>query len=213
MRCKATKRDGTQCKAAPIHGGAVCRMHGGGAPAVKAAAARRAAEAKAAAEMESALVTLGLPVDIDPARALLNEVAVTYGHVQWLRGKVQELSPGELVWGMTQTDNGVGPQGPVDMTTEKAASSVWYQLYMQEREHLAKVSSMALRAGIEERRVKLAEDQGNLVAAVIDRILSAILGWLSTSLPPEAVEQVQGTWVAMVHDVVPRELRALAALD
>lgn len=35
MRCKATTRGGKQCGSKPIRGGAVCRMHGGGAPQVK----------------------------------------------------------------------------------------------------------------------------------------------------------------------------------
>ncbi|MEO5317609.1 hypothetical protein PV761_03310 [Arthrobacter sp. CC3] len=149
--------------------------------------------------MARSVVTLGLPVDIDPAKALLDEIAWSHAHVQWLRGKVQELKAGELVWGVTQTDQGVGPQGMVDMTTEKSAPNVWYQMYLTEREHLVKVSAAALRAGIEERRIKIAEDQGNLVAAVLQRILAAL------NLSPEQ-------W-AEVPTIVPRELRALAALD
>ena len=84
-------------------------------------------------------------------------------------------------------------------TMEKSAPNVWYQLYMTERDHLVKVSAAALRAGIEERRIKMAEDQGNLVAAVLQRILAAL------NLSPEQ-------W-AEVPTIVPRELRALAALD
>jgi len=148
--------------------------------------------------MTKAVVTLGLPVDIDPAQALLDEIAMTYGHVQWLRVKVQALSSEDLVWGQTQTDKGIGPQGPVDTATEKAAPNVWYQMYMTEREHLVKVTTAALRAGIEERRIKMAEDQGNLVAAVVHRILDAL------NLTPEQAE--------MVHVIVPREFRALANL-
>lgn len=163
---------------------------------MRAAAAKRVAEAEAQKEMARAMVTLGHPVDVDPAKALLDEIAVTYGHVQWLRSKVQELSPGELVWGVTQTDQGSGPQGPVDVTTEKSAPNVWYSLYMTEREHLVKVSAAALRAGIEERRIKIAEDQGNMVAAVLQRILAAL------NLSPDQ-------W-AEVPTIVPRELRALA---
>ena len=41
MRCKATTRSGRQCGSLPIRGGTVCRMHGGGAPQVKAAAMDR----------------------------------------------------------------------------------------------------------------------------------------------------------------------------
>lgn len=145
-QCTATsKQSGERCRRAPIKGGTVCKIHGGGSSRVQAAADRRLAEV----EMQDAVKTLGLPVDIDPAKALLDEIAYTYGHVQWLRGKVQELGARELTWGVTQKDDGIGPQGPVDMTTEKSGPNVWYQMYLTEREHLVKVTSAALRAGIE----------------------------------------------------------------
>ncbi|QDG63224.1 hypothetical protein [Pseudarthrobacter sp. NIBRBAC000502771] len=147
--------------------------------------------------MESAIRTLGLPVDVDPGKALLDEIHWTAGHVAWLREKVQELQSEDLVWGKEKHEDGVGPQGLVDVTTEKAGPSVWYELYLKERDHLAKVCALALRAGIEERKVKLAESQGALVADVIRRILNAV------ALTPE--QQI------LVPEVVPRELRALAS--
>lgn len=199
-QCKGTsKQTGNRCGLAPVRGGTVCRFHGGSAPAVKAAARRNVEEAAAREQMARAVTTLGLPVDVDPGKALLDEIHWTAGHVAWLRSKVQELQDSELTWGRTQTDNGVGPQGPVDTVTEKAVPNTWYQLYMAEREHLAKVCSLALRAGIEERKVKLAESQGLLVADVIRRILGAL------GLTP--AQQL------LVPEIVPRELRALAAGD
>jgi hypothetical protein len=195
--CGAKKRDGNPCGAPPIKGGKRCVRHGGKAPQVQAAAARRVAEAAAQEQMVKAVRTLGLPIDVDPGKALLDEIHWTAGHVAWLREKVQELEADDLVWGKTQHDDGVGPQGVVDVTTEKAAPSVWYELYMKERDHLAKVCALALRAGIEERKVKLAESQGALVADVIRRILAAL------GLTPEQQ--------ALVPQIVPEQLRLLAA--
>lgn len=40
-RCTATNRQGKRCGKPPIPGGTVCRMHGGAAPQVKAAAMER----------------------------------------------------------------------------------------------------------------------------------------------------------------------------
>lgn len=41
-QCVATsKQSGKRCRRAPIPGGSVCKIHGGGAPQVKAAAAKR----------------------------------------------------------------------------------------------------------------------------------------------------------------------------
>lgn len=44
-RCTAHRKNGDQCKNAAIKGGNVCRVHGGSAPQVKAAALRRIQEA------------------------------------------------------------------------------------------------------------------------------------------------------------------------
>lgn len=190
------KQAGKTCANTPNEGATRCWRHGGSSPQAKRAAERRIAEQEAKNIVTKAVRTLGLPIDIDPGKALLDEIHWTAGHVAWLREKVQELEAEQLVWGKTQTDQGVGPQGIVDITTEKAGPTVWYELYMKERDHLAKVCSLALRAGIEERKVKLAESQGALVADVIRRILGAL------GLTPEQQQ--------MVPEIVPRELRALA---
>lgn len=217
-RCSGHKRDGSPCGQHPMAGQRVCKMHGGASPQARAAAARRLAEEAARA----AVVTLGLPVDISPTEALLEEVRWTAGHVAWLRERVQELDQqvthivepedddGEaelmshhpnharhgLIWGTTKVvDKGSGAEPGTD-TTEAATPSIWYQLYTQERAHLVTVSAAALRAGVEERRVRLAEQQGDLVAAVIRRILHAL------DLTPEQT--------ARVPEIVPRELRLIA---
>jgi len=193
----------------------VCQKHGGASSTTKRKAAQRLAEEKAA----KAVVTLGLPIDISPTDALLGEVAATAGHVKWLLGQVRELSPADLAWGVTQRtvkegldrvdnwdaevtagdDTGRVRKTPDDWgttTTQKAAPSIWYELYTRERAHLVRVCSEALRAGIEERRVQLAETQGALVAEAIRRILDDL------QLSPEQT--------ARVKDVVPRHLRAIA---
>jgi hypothetical protein len=229
-QCGAKKRDGDPCGAAPIKGGKRCVRHGGKAPQVQAAAARRVAEAAAQEQMVKAVRTLGLPIDIDPGKALLDEIHWTAGHVAWLRDKVQELSTVKtltrgtedrttwtkdgdaefhegseessnpnahsLVWGQTEYRDKTGGEDAGQTVVEQATINIWYQLYLKEREHLAKVCSLALRAGIEERRVKLAENQGLLVADVIRRILGSL------NLTPEQSN--------LVPVIVPRELRALA---
>ena len=198
--CGAKKRDGNPCGAAPMKGQRRCARHGGKSPQAKKAAERRLAEQEATRNMEKAVRTLGITdkyQDVDPGKALLEEISVTYAHVQWLREKVAELDGDDLAWGKVSHEEGVGPEGPIDKITEKAEPSVWYQLYLREREHLVKVTTAALKAGIEERRVRLAESQGELVHRVIRGIL-------------EALNLTTDQW-ALVQTVVPRELRALAA--
>ena len=204
VKCKARKQDGTRCGAWPIRGAEVCRVHGGRAPQVKAAAARRLAEQAA----QQAVRTLGLPVDISPTEALLEEVRWTAGHVAWLRSRVQELAeepthrrvsfdgededlletPGQrgaLTWGTTKVKTGGDDAG----TTQEAKPSIWYELYARKRTHLIKVCDAAIRAGVEERRVRLAEQQGDLLALAIRRILEAF-GLADDPRVPEVVPGV-----------------------
>jgi hypothetical protein len=150
-----------------MHGQEVCHFHGGRAPQNKAAAKRRLA----AEEAKRAVVTYGLPRDIDPADALLEEVCRTAGHVAWLEQQVRALSPEELVWGRAEeVEKGASEFPGTDMTA-KAAPNVWVVLYREERRHLVDVCATAIKAGIEERRVKLAERQGAMLADVIRRLL------------------------------------------
>jgi hypothetical protein len=166
-----------------------CKLHGGSTWSVSKGSHLRLVERKARAVME----TYGLPIETSPADALLAEVHRTAGHVAWLQQRVAELEEHDLVWGTTQIKTG-GEDGG---TTEAAEPNVWLKLYQAERTHLVKVSAEAIRCGIEERRVKLAESQGALVAGVI----RAILGDLNLSADQQA----------LVSEVVPRHLRAVTA--
>lgn len=224
------KNAGKTCELSPAEGAKRCWRHGGSSPQAKKAAERRVAEAAARETMAKAVRTLGLPIDVDPGKALLDEIHWTAGHVAWLRDKVQELTTVQtltrgtedrtvwtkdgdsefvegsdessnpnahsLVWGQTEYRDKTGGEDAGQTVVEQATINMWYQLYLKEREHLAKVCALALRAGIEERKVKLAESQGLLVADAIRRILGAL------ALTPEQQQ--------LVPVVVPRELRALA---
>lgn len=147
--------------------------------------------------------TYGRKVETTAVEALLDEVQWTAGHVAWLRDRVREIEEGELtagdgggehplVWGTTRRKTGGEDWGE----TQEAAPNVWLRLYQTERTHLVKVCSEAIKAGIEERRVRLAEQQGALVAQVIRSILADL------DLTAEQQERIP--------DVVPRHLRALA---
>ncbi len=168
MKCKAIRStNGEPCANWAMRGQEVCRAHGGRARQAKAAAKRRLAEKEARRAVE----TYGLPVDIDPAEALLEEVRWTAGHVRWLRSMVQSLSPDELRWGKSEEVEKGSGEFPGTDTTEKAAPNVWVQLYQAERRHLVDVCATAIKVGIEERRVRLAESQGALIAEVIRGML------------------------------------------
>lgn len=139
--------------------------------------------------------TYGLPVEITPEQAILAEVHRTAGHVAWLEQQVHEMSSRDLIWGVTRVKEGGDDRG----TTEEAIPHAFLKLYREERAHLARVCADAIRAGIEDRRVKLAEAQGTMVANAIRAILA--------DLKLTAAQQ------ALVGTVVPQHLRELALLN
>jgi hypothetical protein len=192
-RCGAKARStGTACTRPVAREGGRCRYHGGAAPQVRSAAERCDAEQ----QLAQAVKTYGLPVDVSPTDALLDEVRWTAGHVAWLRARVQELEQDAISWGkQSELDKQAGEFPGVDIT-HAAAPPVLVDLYLRERKHLLDVCKAAIQAGIEERRVRLAESQGALLADVIRRIL----GDLNLSAEQSA----------MVSEVVPRHLRAVA---
>lgn len=189
-------KGGQRCTGWAMQGQNVCGFHGGQAPQNKAAAKKRMIEEKARRLVD----TYGVKVQTTATEALLEEVQWTAGHVAWLRERVQEIETaaggGEsaLVWGVTRRKSGGEDWGE----TEEAAPSIWLKLYQQERTHLVRVCAEAIKAGIEERRVRLAEQQGELVAAAIKRILDEL------HLTREQLERVP--------EIVPRHLRAIAAI-
>jgi len=191
-KCKAkSRRTGQRCQRWPMLGQDVCPTHGGKAPQNLAAAARRMAEVKAAKYVE----TFGLPREIDPRDALLEEVYRTAGAIDWLHAHIRDLEPEDVVWGKTDEVTKTATEYEGVDTTYAAAVNVWVKLWQDERKHLVDVSKAAISAGIEERRVKLAEQQGALLAGVI----KAVLGDLE--LTPEQAARAPRVVADRLRDV------------
>lgn len=201
--CHATNRRGEPCGNPAMRGQKVCRIHGGKQPAAMAKAAQRVAEAEAVRQAELAVTRFGLKRDVSPSQALLDELQYTAGNVEYFRSKVQAESDERLVMGVARVVNGQRGQE----TTLEAKPSVWYELWMRERDHLVKVAAAAARAGVEQRRIELAEQTGLLVATVVRRILDGMLG----ALVARGVD-VRDVWDDEVRVIVPREFRAIEAV-
>ncbi len=167
-----------------------CKLHGGNTPDHVANGQREMAR--------QAVASFGLPRQVGPRDALLEEVYRTAGAVDWLQRQVQALQSEEVIWGRAEEVVKDSGEFPGTDTTNRAAVHVWVQLWQQERAHLVRVSKEAISAGIEERRVRLAEQQGAMLASVI----KAILGDLDLSPDQQA----------KVATVVPFRLREVAAV-
>jgi PAS domain-containing protein len=192
-RCTAHNAKGAPCGRRPATGTDVCRSHGGAAPQVIAAAERRRAEERA----RQAAARFALPIEIGPGEALLQEIHRTAGMVAWLEVRVEQVagrSPEDLIFGTTKEQTRTSDEhGMVTTVEEAAAVHGWLKLWQTERKHLREVCRDALAAGIEERRVQLAEQHAAQIVTVLRGILADL------GLTPDQQ--------ARVATVVPRHLR------
>jgi hypothetical protein len=197
-RCRATsKQSGERCKRRVKPGALVCDIHGGKTPVIAAAAARRRADMEARSAAENAVARLGLSREIAPDQALTEELHRTAGMVAWLGQVVAGMESGALVWGeLRRVDRDGGKDGPSSEVTSGAAPSVWLQLWQAERKHLAAVARDAIAANVGERRVRLAEQQGALLAVAVRLLL-------------ERLDLSEAQW-SLVPTVVPEVLRSVA---
>lgn len=174
---------GKPCTKYPIKGSTVCKNHGGHAPQVRAKAAQNAARAAAEEQQRKLAATLGDldPADRrDPAEIVAEQIAWRYRHVQWLRARVQAIEPDALVWGVTKETEGDvvvgnGPKAYLDKSEGKvseAKPNVWLGLYLEAAAALEKLCIEAIRVGLEERRVRLAEQEAELWVRMIDGVLT-----------------------------------------
>lgn len=193
-RCTGHRTNGQPCRKNPLKGLTVCASHGGSTKAARAAGKRRTEEAAAVVEA----ARFATRRDIHPADALLELVQWTAGEVDYWRGKVDQLDDEELAGNLvTKTEQGQDKGQPTDLTTTEAAEHIYIRMLAKSSDRLATYAAAALRAGVDERRIALAEGQGAMVAAVIRRILDAL------NLTPDQAE--------LVPTIVPRELRALTS--
>ncbi|MER5420347.1 hypothetical protein [Streptosporangium roseum] len=117
----------------------------------------------------------------------------------WLAEVVGAMERDDLVWGVVEEVEKTATEFTGTDVTRKSAPHVWLSLYQAERKHLTDVCKAAIAAGIAERQVRLAEQQGAIVVDVIRRILDRL-----------DLTQAQS---ALIPSVVPEELRRAAALN
>lgn len=143
-------------------GWGACKLHGGSTPnGGKSAQTKMAAAASA---------TYGLPIEISPTLALMQEVWRTQGHVAWLAEVVKTINQDGLVWGLAEDVVGGKNHGK----TFKAAPNIWLNLYREERKHLAAVTRDAIKAGIEQSRLELEQQRAAAISTAFFGTLDAL---------------------------------------
>ncbi len=113
--------------------------------------------------------------NIDPHTALLEEVQFTAGHVRWLRDTIRWLG-GDADADTNDPSNNHFDEAKLEslnqITNVGLKPSVYLELYQAERRHLITAAKAAISAGVAERTVRLAEDQGRLIAQVVNAIFT-----------------------------------------
>lgn len=151
----------------------MCHKHGGSAPQVRSAADKRL-EARRIA-LEAAELTGRAGTDVHPIEHVMDELTRSAALTLVLE---RHLEGTELV----------SPFG---------ASPLW-DMFERERDRRARLAKLAMDAGVDERRVRLAEHQGQMVFTAINGLLTEI------GLDPSNTE---------VRKMVARHLRAVVEDD
>lgn len=187
--CDAPKRQGEGTCRNPAgwgtsHAGwGTCKLHGGSTDK----GLKNAQEAMIRAAQEK----YGVPREVDPHAALIEELHRTAGHVSWLALQVQTMDDDEMY------DYVGGGPGAVPGTEPH----IWLRLYREERNHFLRVAKTCLDAGIAERQVRVAEQQGVLLA----RAIQGILGELGVANRPETAGIVRKHLIELPMNTVRGE--------
>lgn len=154
QRCTATvKRTRARCRGPRVAGAAVCRMHGGAARQVRAAAAERLLDA----EVRSTLARL----DVDPVDDPLTELSKLAGQVcAWRDAIAQRVNE------LTSIRYSADGAGTEQLRTEVA-------LFERALDRCASVLVAMARLGIDDRLVRISERQADAVVRAVDAAISA----------------------------------------
>lgn len=110
----------------------------------------------------------GVPSELMPGDALLEEVRRTAGIVRWLEYRMATEWSDELI------PLGKEVEGAAFTQWVPTNESEWYAVYQKERQHLARCSKMCLDAGVAERQVKIAEANADLMYQIIASAFKAL---------------------------------------
>lgn len=142
-----------------------CKHHGGSTESGNKHAAKQMA------------VVMGAEVDIEPHEALMLCVRIAAGEVAYCTRKIAELTHEEATGHpVTRTvSEFTGDDGQVYETEQTKHApielNIWIRVRQEALDRLAKFAKMALDAGVEERKVRMAEQWGERLARLLAGIL------------------------------------------
>jgi hypothetical protein len=145
------KKDGRPCGRNPAPGCDVCQMHGAGSAKVRAAGQRRLAAAKLERQAAATLDLVDVQEITDPLGLLLDVLAEIRAYQLFLANHVAEL--GTELTGLSKDD--------VEHVRALVAA------YERALERTAKVAALVVKLNIEERLMRVREDQVRLLESAL----------------------------------------------
>ena len=157
--CGAKTRSGKPCRQYPVQGATRCRMHGGLAPQVQAAARRRVLETRIAGELQRR----GWAPITDPVQAYADLAGEAWAFKELLRDKLAELRD----WTAT------------NMLTGIPELQALVQVYERALDRAQRILTDMLRIGLtaealNQARERPAREQAETFARVLDHLLALL---------------------------------------
>lgn len=156
-------KDGSRCHGKVVEGTSTCRMHPG-----------RNAKIKHLLAVEQRRNPIaGEPKHITPVRGLIWRVEVIAGEIERLDVWIAALQAEEVVWGkISETDD----EEHGKRTVHAARLNMWVQYRAEREREFRLLCSESIQAGVAAEMVKLAREQGELVARVMLAFATEDLG-------------------------------------
>ena len=192
--CGAKTRSGGTCRhTAGANTGHLgvgrCYLHGGRSPQGELSGQLVLARQEA--------TVMGRPLPIEPHEAILQCIAIAAGEVRYASERIAELDLGDAVGPVVTThvrplrhEKGADSTDETvqEIRHEAPALHIWITTRRQAMDRLVQYSATALKAGVEERRVRVAENVGQALADAIRGILTE-LGVASDPRTPAIVRK------------------------
>ena len=126
---------------------------------------------------------MGVPLDINPHDAILECIRITAGEVAYASERISELKADEAVGYIELTTRRPlkeekGAEDPSveveEVRQESPQLHIWIKVRQAAMDRLVNYSAVAIKAGIEERQIRLVERIGEQLSSVFERVISAI---------------------------------------
>jgi hypothetical protein len=163
-----------------------CYKHSKGGTVTSAKVQARNLLASAATETVQAAkeVVMGMALDVDPHDALRTIVKIAAGEVAYSTHKIQQLEADQATFmeetvktrPLSEGKDGESSFMTVEERTVKntAQVNIWIEVRWKAMNNLAKYSEIAIKCGIAEREVKLAESVGYQLAQQLQTVLEGL---------------------------------------